>query len=331
MFVAVAVYTILINQVSWHEAIKEFIVNGIVEEEHAIVPEYHGPQEQHSKTVDYHRGRFNYTNTTWCPKAGCEQSELCFPCQRRFLIVLASGRSASTTLTWMLDSLPGIRMSGENNGTLLRIQDMIANVRDNEFFETQEGKKAAWGHNKVPEGGWACMGQHVIETINPPWLKKTITDNLPRLVKDDSETILGFKNIRTISRRDKRDDPKTVDFIREIFPCSRIIINIRSDVEELAASQAKAFHKMNSNKATNVLREETNRLRQMAEMFGDQGLLIDSSEWTKNINVINEAVEWLGFSQECFFKELLEFNTKGRGYGAGRKSLTIDPKCKYLG
>jgi hypothetical protein len=43
-------------------------------------------------------------------------------------------------------------------------------------------------------------------------------------------------------------------------------------------------------------------------------------------------VEWLGFDQSCFFQELLEFNiTGGNGYGNGKESLNMDPKCRHLG
>jgi hypothetical protein len=60
----------------------------------------------------------DFGNTGWCRNSVCNNSQLCKPCQRRFLIIFTVGRSASTTLTWMMDSLPGIRMSGENNDLL---------------------------------------------------------------------------------------------------------------------------------------------------------------------------------------------------------------------
>jgi len=42
-----------------------------------------------NETIDYQ----------WCPEAICFDSVLCEPCRRRFLIVLTTGRAASTTLT----------------------------------------------------------------------------------------------------------------------------------------------------------------------------------------------------------------------------------------
>ena len=39
------------------------------------------------------------SHPSWCPSANCTNTDLCHPCQRRFLILIAMGRSASTTLT----------------------------------------------------------------------------------------------------------------------------------------------------------------------------------------------------------------------------------------
>ncbi len=62
---------------------------------------------------------FNNTNShkdTWCPYAICRNSPSCTPCNRRYLLIVANGRSGSSTLLRMLNLLPRIRLSGENNG-----------------------------------------------------------------------------------------------------------------------------------------------------------------------------------------------------------------------
>jgi len=76
----------------------------------------------------------DFGGSPWCPNAICPNSDLCHPCRRRFLILIATGRSASTTLTYMLNSLPGIRMSGENNDELKAIRRMIDNIRSKITF-----------------------------------------------------------------------------------------------------------------------------------------------------------------------------------------------------
>ena len=54
---------------------------------------------------------FNSTNPhekSWCPSAICNNSPLCQPCKKRFLFILAIGRSGSTTLLSMLNHLPNV-------------------------------------------------------------------------------------------------------------------------------------------------------------------------------------------------------------------------------
>lgn len=68
-------------------------------------------------------------HSSWCPSATCHNTDLCHPCDRRFLILLATGRSGSTSMMYMLDSLPGVRMSGENNAILNHLQQLVNGIR----------------------------------------------------------------------------------------------------------------------------------------------------------------------------------------------------------
>ena len=54
---------------------------------------------------------FNHTNlhqNSWCPRATCNNSPMCQPCKKRFLFIIATGRSGSTSLLSMLNYLPGV-------------------------------------------------------------------------------------------------------------------------------------------------------------------------------------------------------------------------------
>jgi len=282
-----------------------------------------------SSEISLHKKRVASHRSSWCPSAVCHNSDLCHPCQRRFLIVVATGRSASTTLMYMMDSLPGVRMSGENNDTLGAIRKMISNIRDDRHFIRQQNKSArgAWAHNHVPDGAFACVAQHMIETITPPELD---ADN--HFIHDDSDTIVGFKTIRLLDDRHSKYDEGIVRYVQENFPCARILVNIRSNTQEQAASYSAKpnFSKrMKGGKAT--VEKMNTRLRRVAELFGDQAMLLDSSDWTKNIGSLNRVVEWLGFHKICFFEQLLEFNTEGRGYGHGQTELSIHSDCRYVG
>lgn len=269
----------------------------------------------------------DFAGSAWCPTAVCLNSDVCQPCHRRFLILIATGRSASTTLTYMLDQLPGVRMSGENNDALNRIRHMINVVVEKEQFQRESGHMSPWGHNPVINGSLSCVAQHMIEAINPP-----LVDDQGKLIEDDAETIVGFKTIRFIGNNNL-DELK--EFLETKFPCARIVINIRSDVESQVASEEKAFgfDKSKEDQLRQDLIQQNEEMARLADMLGEQRAhLLDSTEWThNNISKLNAAVAWLGFAESCFFQQLLEMNTQGGGYGAGRTSLHHNPQCHYVG
>lgn len=264
----------------------------------------------------------------WCPNAVCHNSALCHPCQRRFLIIIATGRSASTTLMYMMNSLPRVRMSGENNNTLGAIRTMISNIKDAPQFQRQQEnpRLGAWSHNPVPDSAFACVAQHMIETINPPLLNEDL-----QLVQDDTDTIIGFKTIRFLDNVSPSEDKDMVEYVQQHFPCSRILVNIRSDTRTQAISYANKKNFQTQLRGQATLEQMNERLRRVASMFGSQAMLLDSSDWTKNIDRLNQVVQWLGFHDSCKFERLLEFNTRGKGYVHGETELAVDPNCRYIG
>jgi hypothetical protein len=262
-------------------------------------------------------------HTSWCPEAICHNSDICHPCQRRFLILIATGRSASTTLTYMLNALPGIRMSGENNDTLKAIRNMIENIRTMEAFVGRANQTAAWGHNPVPKGAFGCVAQKMIETINPPPV-----DENGNVLDDDSDTIVGFKTIRFLRGLGEDDTEAMVQWVKNHFPCARVIVNIRSNVEQQAKSQ-KVLGK-NVRQDAEQLRHTNDRMNQVAQFFGEQAFLLDSSVWLNDTSHLNQAVRWLGFHESCFFQELLELNTNYFRHG-NKTNLQVNPKCHFVG
>lgn len=264
------------------------------------------------------------SSSSWCPFATCQNSHLCRPCEQQFLIIIATGRSASTTLQNMLGSLPNIRMSGENNNALGALKRMINQVDKNPNY--QDGASAAnhgaWSHNPVPPGAHACVAQHFVQTINPPLYNETA---------DDNSTIVGFKTIRFLdSISDETNDKDIVQFVQEMFPCARILVNIRSDTESQYASIKTKRGLNRLVPSRKGLADMTSRLRHVAKMFNSQSFLLDSTEWTRNLTKLNEVVDWLGFDATCHFQELLEFNTNG--YRGGKTDLdAIHPNCRFVG
>lgn len=260
----------------------------------------------------------------WCPLANCSNTDLCQPCRRRFLIVIATARSASTTLTWMLNELPGVRMAGENNNMLSSILETKNNIYNHSSFHKGNGVRTAWGHNPIPNQSFSCAAQAMMEAINPPKLKDLkFVESKQKALSE----IVGFKTIR-FDRGSKGHYSQMVDFVKENFPCSRILININSNVTR----QVISFRDANFYDVSESSLQRRNRaLAHIHELFGDhQSYWLDSANWTQNVDVLNDAVEWLGFHKSCRFRELLQFNTKN-GFLNGKTELSYkDPECLPL-
>ena len=278
-----------------------------------------------SSAIDHHHD--------WCPNAVCYDSILCKPCQRRYLVVIASGRSASTSLTWMLDQLPGVRMSGENYDVLrhmhIAIKETYIKIGKNPI------RPGAMGRNPIFNGSHACATQQLIEAITPPMISNNFD------IEKESEMIIGFKTLKLGNTTEELED--RIQFLKESLPCSKIVVNIRSDTFAQAKSQKQAFledgqtHKMTKRKIEKDILHQNFLLKEIVNIFDNpnQAILLDSSQWTKNITILNEVVTWLGFHPSCQFKELLEYNTKNLwgGYGHSKIELQhkMDQNCQYIG
>jgi hypothetical protein len=74
---------------------------------------------------------FNETNphkTSWCPKASCHNSPICAPCNKRFLFILATGRSGSTSLLDMMNKLPNVSEYTWINGLFVSFDNRMTIV-----------------------------------------------------------------------------------------------------------------------------------------------------------------------------------------------------------
>jgi len=151
-----------------------------------------------------------------------------------------------------------------------------------------------------------------------------------RLLMDAQSTILGLKTIR-IQKSDfsqsEWSPSEAAAFFKESFPCSRIVVNIRSDTEGQDASRIKLGWSANASAVDEGLVKEIEFLTKFAENLGpDTARLIDMTMWTKNISILNDLLDWLGY-KECHFKSLVHANHDG--YGLDQTDPQIGDDCHY--
>ncbi len=293
---------------------------------------------------------------SWCPSAKCHNSPICAPCNRRFLFILATGRSGSTSLLRMFNELPNIRLSGENYNVLFQASEVLKTILEDHprnfvdnatmgdgLFLHDAVENGAFKHNAMPIGSFSCVMQNFLTTLNPPNLEPFINidnnddDNdylsAGQEIDDEARMILGMKEIRLQSEDHLLWTPKeAAKFLTENFPCSRFIININSRYIRQSMAMKKHLHeKVNGLKRSEVrdkLKRENDFLTELSFLLGDNSAkLLDIVEWSEDVSVINDVVEWLGF-ENCQFNTLVQENENGYSHDSQWEG-GLGPGCRY--
>ena len=227
----------------------------------------------------------------------------------------------------MMNSLPNVRLSGENFGELNVASLVESNlVSRKKFTPFKPGKKSkgAWVHNPIPEQALACPIQQIFKTINPPDMDTLMQVNRSASVSlFDPSIILGLKTIRLFEDNSVKLTPKEAsNFFKRNFPCSKVIVNIRSNVTAQVASR-----KHLNWKPFNSLQDINQQYKEFAQRLGpEMGKLIQMEDWTTNVTVFNQVVEWLGF-KECVFNAIVHENDNGFNRDNGTH-ISLGPRCR---
>ena len=296
------------------------------------------PQLRHARKIEEDPVPFHAFNTTnphsqsWCKYATCNNSPLCSPCNKRFLFIVASGRSGSTSLLKMLNHLPNVRLSGENNGELFVASRLISNLKhpnkEGSLLDDEDEPDGAWMHNKIPTQSMSCPLQQVVSTLNPPSSEVLYAVNQTgneSYEQHEESNIIGMKTIRI--QHGKWEPFEAANFFRENFPCSRVIVNYRSDVEVQVKSRLDLGWGGGDERAIrDAIVKENNFLTKLASNLGpDMSHVLDMTQWTKDIHIINDVIDWLGF-KGCNFERTLHENHDG--YGIDRSKINLGDYCR---
>jgi len=248
----------------------------------------------------------NNPHPYWCPNTSCIKGICGNTCNRRFLFVLAQGRTGSTTIKNMLNLLPGVRIRGEL-GNRDSVDEMINHF--NSIHTGYNEMKKAFGHEEITHASLQCLAQNTIEIIDPP---------PPGNIKDDSLTIIGFKEIRF-------NTTEKINFLLNFFPCSRFIFSTRND-KDVVKSQNKNFINGDEYNEKEVRFIRT-LFRKFKKRLGQKVYWMNLEEWsTGNGEHFTSLSKWLGF-RECNYKGLLHDNFNG--YHADEKIVQVGSTCRY--
>jgi hypothetical protein len=234
----------------------------------------------------------------------------------------------------MLNKLPGVRLAGENNHALHAIKTAIGDGVVSHVVKrggTGLRIESPWGRYKIRPSDFACTVQDFFEFINPPDIRVQRVSSLLR--RDRERTIVGFKTVRFDRNWTEKE---AVQFVRDNFPCSRIVVNINSDTSHQAQSVQNTWAKKSDvSDLEQDLNHVNEKLVRVATLFDEQAFLMDTVVYSDNVTFalerINSLVERLGF-RGCRFTKLVHSN-KNHTYKVdmGARGMSLGRNCRYVG
>jgi hypothetical protein len=154
----------------------------------------------------------------------------------KIVLICATGRSGSTTMQRIINTIPGSNICGENYGAVNSIIDFY-----NKLHCTS--RDYVPGHYNP-----ASYEDIVSKNVKPAWYNSykitEMDDQIRKLIitmfKNKSETNLwGFKEIRYDNRK-----IHLIKFFKKLFPQTKVIIQIRENVQ---AQSKSGWHKDDKN------------------------------------------------------------------------------------
>ena len=192
-----------------------------------------------------------------------------------FVFVVTYGRSGSTLLMGLLNSIPGYLIRGENWDALHHLfrfhRTLVEGSQKWEPARLRQRTHPFFGAADFPEQrSYARTRDLVVDTVLRPEADTRVT---------------GFKEIRWY-----RDDVEEyVAWLREVFPGARFVVNTR-DHDEVRRSGWWAKHPEN---AESLPRVEA-RILALADALGGAAYRVHYNDYVADPSVLRGLYDWLG-------------------------------------
>ncbi len=196
------------------------------------------------------------------------------PRELSYVFVVTYGRSGSTLLAGILNSIPGYLIRGENRDALHHLYTFHRTLAaERERVGQDNGRQRThpfYGIGDVPlDKSVAGVRNLVLDTVLRPKQETRVT---------------GFKEIRWYHA----DLPEYVAWLREVFPGARFLVNTRNQADVLkSAWWAEGDH------AEGLASAEAGILA-LAASLGDVAYRVHYDDYVADPTVLRGMFEWLG-------------------------------------
>jgi hypothetical protein len=218
----------------------------------------------------------------------------------KIVLICATGRSGSTTLQRIFNTIPNSNICGENAGAINSLLDFYRKLK---YSST----------NYIPGHFNPASYEDIIsKNVKPAWYNSYNYNQMVHLIrmtiinmfkKSDSNNLWGFKEIRY--------DGGKINYIKdfkELFPQTKVIIQIR---ENIMAQSNSGWHKNDKN-AIPFLKKTTKELVDFA-LQNKEWCFLTSFERMFNKNNLRNIFHFIGCREkydEVKIDEVLKNNIK---------------------
>jgi len=151
----------------------------------------------------------------------------------KIILICAIGRSGSTTLQLILNTIPNSNICGENEGAINSLLEFYKQIKNtyNRVYSIE--------FNKLKNEDKQNIFKIFQNGIKPSWynsfefeqVKQTIRNTIITLFKkNDATNVWGFKEIRYNGKLELLKE------FRELFPQTKVILNIRGNIKKQSQS-----------------------------------------------------------------------------------------------
>lgn len=225
-----------------------------------------------------------------------------------WLLVVATGRSGSTTVMDMLNAIPGVLIVGENDGYITKIGTAFKQLA---LYPKGTFQKpySAWWQTTTSFDHLLCniqsMARNLVGNVDP-------TQKL---------TFIGWKEIRYFTIDD-------LNLITTLFPCAKFVVNYRLDVDSQSQSAFYGVRPDRDAVIRTLAKHNELYIRWAAELGPSRAFTVTLENLT--VDTFNQLLVWLGYSN-CTYSALIHTNTNnGLGGIPSRQEIeAVIPNREY--
>jgi hypothetical protein len=195
----------------------------------------------------------------------------------RYVFIVTYGRSGSTLLMSILNTIPGYRVNGENYAALYRLYQASAAITEAHRMCANKPR------HTVPTSPW----YGIVRARPQHFRRELVTSFVTHVLRPvPGDRVLGFKEIRYI-KTDMPDLTGFLTFLRRTFPGCRIIFNHRN-----VADVARSSWWANSGRSVEKLADADARLRAIPQ--DERHVHFSYDEIDDSLTNIRALFEFLG-------------------------------------